>query len=79
MSKRELHEALLELPEHEREAMAHWLLDTLSEEPVVDDEVMQESIRLAEERSAELDSGKVKALTHEEVWSKIDRLCSSWK
>jgi len=40
---------------------------------------MKESIRSAEERSAELDSGRVKALTHEEVWSKIDRLCASWK
>jgi hypothetical protein len=79
MSKRELQEALLELPEHERQEMAYWLLDTIADEPVVNDEVMKESIRSAEERSAELDSGRVKALTHEEVWSKIDRLCASWK
>lgn len=75
MSARELREALLHLPDHEREEIAHWLLGTLSE---ADGEVLQESIRLAEERSAELKSGKVKALTHDEMWTSIDQVRATW-
>lgn len=72
----------MELPEQERQEMAYWLLDRLPEgcEPEgADDDVLQESIRLAEERSAELDSGKVKALTYEEFRAGLEKERATWR
>jgi Arc/MetJ-type ribon-helix-helix transcriptional regulator len=60
---------LLELPTRDRAALAVELIDSLGETAWDDTELTA----LAEERDAELESGTVKALSHEEFMAGLRR------
>ncbi len=70
MSVAQIQEQILELSEAERIQLAEWLRDSIPDDE--DDACLQETIAIAEQRSEELRSGKVKAVPWEEVKAQLD-------
>ena len=77
MSLSQIRDAVAELPDKERGALAAWLLDSLP--PNSGEDSSAEGIAEAVRRREELNSGRVKAVSSEEFWDSIDREQSSWK
>jgi hypothetical protein len=69
MSMAEVHALLSAFPEQERIALAAWLLESVAPEP--DEHVLDESLKLAHDRQAKLDSGEARSLTEREFWAKV--------
>lgn len=70
MSVAQIQEQILELSEAERIQLAEWLRDSIPDEE--DDAYLQETIAIAQRRSEELRTGKVKGLTEEEFWARVN-------
>jgi len=77
MSLSQIKDAVAELPDKERGALAAWLLDSLP--PSNGEDASADSIAEAVRRREELDSGKVKPVSSEEFWTAVQRERSSWK
>ena len=77
MSLSQIKDAVAELPDKERGALAAWLLDSLP--PNKGEDASAESIAEAVRRREELDSGRVRVVSAEEFWASIERERSSWK
>jgi predicted DNA-binding protein len=70
MSIAQIREQIEELSYEERVELSEWLQITT---PVEDDDLyLQETLVLAEQRSEELRSGKVKAISEAEFWDRVD-------
>lgn len=74
MSVAQIREQIQELSEAERIELAEWLSDSLSGS---DNAYLQETIAIAERRSEELRSGKVKGVPWEEVKARLDAALQS--
>ena len=77
MSLSQIKDAVAELPDKERGALAVWLLDSLP--PHKDEDAGAESIAEAAKRRDEIDSGRVRPVSADEFWSAVERERSSWK
>jgi hypothetical protein len=77
MSIAEIQHAVAELPEHERGALAAWLMESLP--PHDAEDVGVEGIEEAARRRQELDSGAVKPMSSDDFWNAINRQRSAWK
>jgi hypothetical protein len=77
MSLNQIKDAVAELPDKERGALAAWLLDSLPANNGED--ALQESIAEAVRRRDELDSGRVREVSADEFWASVERERSSWK
>jgi len=77
MSLSQIKEAVAELPDKERGALAAWLLDSLP--PNNGEDASDESIAEAVHRREELNSGRVREVSADEFWASIERERSSWK
>jgi putative addiction module component (TIGR02574 family) len=77
MSLSQIRDAVAELPDKERGALAAWLLDSLPSNSGED--ASAEGIAEAVRRREELDSGRVQTISSEEFWASVDRERSSWK
>jgi hypothetical protein len=77
MSLSQIKDAVADLPDKERGALAAWLLDSLP--PNNGEDASAEGIAEAVRRREELDSGRVQSVSAEEFWSSVERERSSWK
>ena len=77
MSMVEIQNAAAELSDRERGTLAAWLLNSLP--PHSGDDGSADSLREADRRRDELDSGDVKAMSAEEFWASIERERATWK
>jgi putative addiction module component (TIGR02574 family) len=77
MSLNQIKDAVAELPDKERGALAAWLLDSLP--PNNGEDASAEGIAEADRRREELDSGRVKPVSADEFWASVERERSSWK
>ena len=75
MSVIQIREQINTLSDAERAELSSWLLETTH--PENDDACLQETISLAEQRSEELRSGKVKAVPWKEVKRQLDEAVAS--
>ena len=75
MSVIQIREQINTLSDAERGELSQWLLETTHSEN--DDACLQETIALAEQRSEELRSGKVKAVPWKEVKRQLDEAVAS--
>ena len=72
MSIAEIQNAVSDLPEIERGALAAWLLDSLP--PHSNEDATAEGIEEAARRRRELDSGTVHPLSSDEFWASIEQI-----
>jgi hypothetical protein len=77
MSLSQIKDAVAELPDKERGALAAWLLHSLP--PNNGEDASADSIAEAVRRRGELDSGRVREVSADEFWASIERERSSWK
>jgi len=77
MSLSQIKDAVSELPDKERGALAAWLLDSLP--PNSGEDASAESIAEAVRRRDELDAGIVREVSADEFWASVERARSSWK
>jgi hypothetical protein len=77
MSLNQIKDAVAELPDKERGALAAWLLDSLP--PHTSEDASADAITEAVRRREELDSGRVRSVSADEFWASIERERSSWK
>jgi hypothetical protein len=76
MSLSQIKDAVAELPDNERGALAAWLLDSLP--PNNGRDASAEGIAEAVRRREELDSGEVQPVSSEDFWASVQRDRSSW-
>ena len=77
MSIAEIQHAVAELPEHERGALAAWLMESLP--PHDAEDAGAESIEEAVRRRQDLDSGAAKTMSSDDFWNAINRQRAAWK
>ena len=77
MSIAEIQHAVAELPEHERGALAVWLMESLP--PHDAEDAGAEGIEEAVRRRQDLDSGAAKAMSSDDFWNAINRQRAAWK
>ena len=77
MSIAEIQHAVAELQEHERGALAVWLMESLP--PHDAEDAGAESIEEAVRRRQDLDSGAAKAMSSDDFWNAINRQRAAWK
>jgi hypothetical protein len=77
MSIAEIQNALSDLPEVERGALAARLLDSLP--PHSQEDAGAEGIEEAARRREPLDSGKLQPLRADDFWASIERFRDAWK
>jgi hypothetical protein len=77
MSLSQIKDAMAELPDKERGALAVWLLHSLP--PHNGEDASAESIAEADRRRAEINSGRVKPVSAEEFWASVEQERQSWK
>ncbi|HEY2082718.1 MAG TPA: addiction module protein [Verrucomicrobiae bacterium] len=71
MSLNQIKDAVADLPDKERGALAAWLLDSLP--PNNGENASAEGIAEAVRRREELDSGRVQPVSADEFWSSVDQ------
>ncbi len=71
MSLTELKNAVNALSPEDQGDLASWIIDRLP--PHSSEDASDESLVIAEERAAELDSGEVMAISHEELIASVKR------
>lgn len=77
MSIAEIQHAVAGLPEHERGALAAWLMESLP--PHDAEDAGAESIEEAARRRQEVDSGTAKTMSSDDFWNAINRQRAAWK
>ena len=71
MSVAQIQEQIQNLSFEERVELAHWLKESTTLDNI-DPEVEAESLRIANQRLADLESGRVKGLSEEEFWERVE-------